>query len=181
MPPYKSPTDPSKPRHHKAVPKSLTTSSPSLGPPTLTVGQIAERLSTTPPEAAATRERLRHWTREGLLLPVARHHEGTGKHRQYEWSSQYDAAILNAVARAGLHIVSRPYLFTALSKARVAREKWERTEYKGPLFLVILHMAAGGDTEIAIHEGEPKCDLSAELSIVINLGRIFADIRASGT
>jgi hypothetical protein len=34
-------------------------------------------------------------------------HSGTGKHRKYDASSVYDAAILNAVARAGLHVVTQ--------------------------------------------------------------------------
>jgi hypothetical protein len=67
----------------------------------LTVGQIAEQLIALAPDAAETRERIRHWTREDLLSPVASHHSGTGRHRKYDASSVYDAAILNAVAQAG--------------------------------------------------------------------------------
>jgi DNA-binding transcriptional MerR regulator len=144
----------------------------------LTVGQITEQLAAIAPNKEATRERLRHWTREGLLSPVADHHSGTGTHRRYDPSSVYDAAILNAIAGAGLNIASRPYLQTALSKAREARQKWERVEIKGPLFLQIIHKGADA-TEILIHEGDPKYDAAAELTIVINLAWIFANVRPS--
>jgi hypothetical protein len=177
MPQHKSPTDPPKQDYDLVAAESLSVSSPSLGTPTLTVGQIAEQLGTATTDVVATRERLRHWTREGLLSPVARHHSGTGTRRGYDPSSVYDAAILNAVARAGLHIVSRPYLLDALSMARQARQQRELAKDKGALFLEISHKAAGGGTVIAIHEGTVKCDPDAELSIVINLARIFEDVR----
>jgi hypothetical protein len=71
---------------------------------------------------------------EGLRSPIASHHSGTGKHRRYDASSVYDAAILNAVARAGLHVVTQRYLLEALSAARHAPQKWERTKTRGPFF-----------------------------------------------
>ena len=86
---------------------SLTNPRPSFTTPTLTagmpvtVGQIAKQLRTLASDAAETRERIRHWTREDLLSPIASHHSGTGRHRKYDASSVYDAAILNAVAQAG--------------------------------------------------------------------------------
>jgi hypothetical protein len=83
------------------------------------------------------------------VLTRASHHSGTGKHRKYDASSVYDAAILNAVARAGLHVVTQRYLLEALSTARHARQKWERTKTRGPLFLEISHQAVGGRTATA--------------------------------
>jgi DNA-binding transcriptional MerR regulator len=159
----------------------LTAPSPVLGTPTLTVGQITEQLATIAPNKGASRERLRHWTREGLLLPVAGHHSGTGTHRRYDPSSVFDAAVLHAIVRAGINIASRAYLQTALSKAREARKKWERGEIMGPLFLEIVHKVADGPTEILIREGEPKYDSTAELTILINLTWIFSNVRPSRT
>src|SRR5215471_4882471 len=91
------------PGRHDLEAQSLTVASPVIGTPTLTVtvGEIAEQLSATPEETPAVRERLRHWTREGLMSPIAHRHAGTGKHRHYEPSITYDGAILNALARAG--------------------------------------------------------------------------------
>jgi hypothetical protein len=78
---------------------------------------------------------IRKRTREGLLVPVDRHHAGTGKHRRYDADSTYDAAILNAVASAGLHVVTQKYPIEALAMARHARAKWQRTRSRGPLLL----------------------------------------------
>jgi DNA-binding transcriptional MerR regulator len=164
---------------HQLAAEPLTASSPELGKPTLTVGQIAEQLSALAPDAAATRERVRHWTREGLLAPVGNRHSGTGKHRRYDAHSVYDAAILNAVASAGLHVVAQQYLIEALSRARHALLKWEQTERRGGLWLEISHKAAGGGTAIAIHEGAVRCEQDAQLSIVINLAQIFAEVRTT--
>jgi DNA-binding transcriptional MerR regulator len=182
MPRHRDLPDRSKPAADMLIAEEpLTVSSPVLGTPTLTVGQIAEQLVSIAPDKPATRERLRHWTREKLLSPVADHHSGTGTHRQYDPSSAYDAAILQAIACAGLNVVSRPYLRTALSKANEARQKWELAEIKGPLYLEIVHKVAEGTAEILIHEGEPRYDTAAELRIVINLARIFASVRPSRT
>jgi hypothetical protein len=167
-------TPPATPGLH---PKSLTVASPALGTPTLTVGEIAEQLSASPEETPAVRERLRHWTREGLMSPIAGHHAGTGKHRQYDPGITYDGAILNALARAGLHIVSRPYLAKALSVARQARQEWELAKKPASLFLEISHRPTGGDAAIAVHKRKVECDPDAELSIVINLDRVFSEVQ----
>jgi len=181
MPRLRELPDRSKPTGHTLTAESLTVHSPILGTPTLTIGQITEQLAAIAPDKVAGRERLRHWTREGLLLPVADHHSGTGNHRQYDPSISYDAAILHAIARAGLNVVSLPYLQTALSKARDARLKWERATIKGPLLLEIVQKGAECGTEILIHEGDPKYDTAAELTIVINLAWIFANVRTDLT
>jgi hypothetical protein len=170
-------TPPATPGRDDLHPKSLTVASPAIGTPTLTVGEIAEQVSASPEETPAVRERLRHWTREGLMSPVAGHHAGTGKHRQYDPGITYDGAILNALARAGLHIVSRPYLAKALSAARHARQEWELAKERAPLFLEISHTPDVGDAAIAVHKRSVECDPAAELSIVINLDRIFSDVR----
>jgi DNA-binding transcriptional MerR regulator len=179
MPRRKNLPDRSKSGRDTVTAEGLTNPSPVLGTPTLTVGQIAEQLVSIASNKAATRERLRHWTREGLLSPIGDHHSGTGTHRQYGPSSTYDAAILHAIACAGLNVVSRPYLQTALSKASEARQKWQQAEIKGPLFLVIVHKLAEGTTEVLIREGGPTCDPAGEVTIVIDLARIFAGVRPS--
>jgi hypothetical protein len=43
----------------------------------------------------------------------------------------------------------------------------------------IVHKGADA-TEILIHEGEPKYETVAELTIVINLAWIFANVRGAG-
>ena len=164
----------SRKQHHlSAVP--LTVASPELGTPTLTVGRIAEQLRTLAPDTAASTERIRHWTREGLLVPVERHHAGTGKHRRYDVSSVYDAAVLSVIADAGLHIAAHRYLLNGLSLARRALQKWRAAKSGAGLFLEISHTKAGSPT-IAIHEGTVAPKQSARLSILLNLAQIFLDV-----
>jgi hypothetical protein len=168
---------PATPGRNDLVAKSLTVASPVIGTPTLTVGEIAEQLSASPEETPAVRERLRHWTREGLMSPIAGHHAGTGKHRHYDPGVAYDGAILNALARAGLHIVSRPYLATVLSVARHARQEWELAK-SPPRFSSKFPTGRGAATpQFAVRKRKVECDPDAELSIVINLDRIFSDVR----
>jgi DNA-binding transcriptional MerR regulator len=166
-------------KHQRLTAVPLTVGSPELGVPTLTVGQIVEQLSPVAPDAAAMSERIRHWTREGLLLPVNQHHAGTGRHRRYSPHATYEAAILNALATAGLQLVSRPYIQPALSHARAALQKWQEAKSAGhklPLFfLVILH--GSGEPTASIREGIVQHDPNAEVMVVVNLSRLFLRVR----
>ena len=168
-------------KHRALTAVPLTVASPELGTPTLTVGQIVEQLGPIAPDAAAMSERIRHWTREGLLIPVNQYHAGTGRHRRYSSHATYEAAILNALATAGLQLVSRPYIQPALSQARAALRKWQEAKSAGhklPLFfLVILHES--GEPTASIREGIMKHDPNAEVMIVVNLSRLFLRVRDS--
>jgi hypothetical protein len=95
---------------------------------------------------------VRHWTREDLLSPVASHHSGTGRHRKYDASSVSDAAILKAVARAGLHVVMQLYRLEALSAARAP----ERPPPDCPDMPPRLDVAgcANGAPRASSHDGE---------------------------
>ena len=161
-----------------AVP--LRAGSPEVGAPTLTVGQIVEQLGAVAPNsAAAMSERIRHWTREGLLVPVDQHHAGTGRRRRYSSDTGYEAAVLNAFASSGLHLVSRPYIQAALSHARAVLQNWRQAisaGHKLPLFfLVISHemTEVGSEPAVSIHEGVVKHAPTAEIMIVVNLSQLF--------
>jgi MerR HTH family regulatory protein len=170
-------------KRHALTAVPLSVASPELEALTLTVGQIVEQLGPiTPDAAAAMRERIRHWTREGLLLPVNQHHAGTGRHRRYSPDTSYEAKVLNALANAGLQLVSRPYIQAALSKARAVLQKWRQARSAGhklPLFfLVISHdMTLNGEPTASIHEGIVKHDPTAEIVIVVNLSELFLRVR----
>jgi DNA-binding transcriptional MerR regulator len=167
-------------RVHQVTAVSLTVAPPIFGKPTVTVGEIAQRVQTIGPNPASTIERIRHWTREGLLIPADQHHAGSGKHRRYATESVYDAAILTVIANAGLPLVSQTYLHKALPLARGALRKWIRVRRKNQdimLFLEISQTASEtGSRSVRIHEGAVKHDSSAELSIIINLSQIFTRV-----
>ena len=146
--------------------------------PTLTVGEIAERLAPIAPDTAATVQRIRHWTRENMLLPVDRHHAGTGKHRRYAVDAIYDAAILHVTTDAGLNIASQRYLVDALTMARFALPKWKKARSQGqtpPLYLCITRRAdKSGRTEVEVRKepGPP----SQVFTIIIDLAKLYACI-----
>jgi hypothetical protein len=160
----------------KAVP--LTVGSPDLGEPTLTVSQIVEQLGPlTPDEAAALSERIRHWTRKGLLLPVDQHHAGTGRHRGYRPATSYEVVVLNALARAGLDLVSRPDIRAALEQATAAFQKWLQAMSAGrkpPL--LFLRMQVGSEPTVSTHEELVRHAPAAETMIAVNLSKLFSRV-----
>jgi DNA-binding transcriptional MerR regulator len=160
---------------HHLTPASLAVGSPELGAPTLTVGGIAEQLRTLAPDTEASIERIRHWTREGLITPVKKPHAGTGKHREYDALSVLDAAILTVIADAGLHIAAHKYLLDGLAQVRGAFEKWKVAEGGDDLFLEISQTKVGKPF-IAVHEGSDILNSTARLTILINLTQILLEI-----
>lgn len=174
------------------------------GDPTLTVGQVAQKLMlitggrrdpsvpaarpgdvegamalTEPSDTVAISgvvdtalvERIRHWTREQLLLPVSQIHAGTGRARLYSSDVVFDAALLHVLTSAGFTVSSMRYLVDALTAARLALPKWKKEG--GPLYLVISRSA--DRTEVEVVRQEPVA-ATADLAVVVNLGRIFARV-----
>ena len=66
-----------------------------------TVGRMAARIARTggPDEIATITRQLRNWTTLGLLTPVGEKHEGTGRHRLYDYPQLMKAALLEVLAR----------------------------------------------------------------------------------
>lgn len=157
------------------IPASLAVSSPVVGAPTFTVGEMAEQLRPLCSNKIATVERLRGWTRGGILNPVDKEHEGTGTRRKYEVNSIFDAAVLSAIADAGLPIVGQSYLLHALSLVRRERENWTKGERSGQLFLEISPMQAGTPF-LAVHKSAVTPNPNARLTILINLVEIFSQV-----
>lgn len=161
---------------HHLIAADLSVSSPELGTRPITVGQIAEHLRSIAPDVPASTERLRYWTKEGLLSPIKQKlHGGTGTHRKYEVSRIFDAAALTIIAASGLQI-ARGCLVDALSQARLALQNWRG----GALFLEISY-ATNAIPKINIHEGEVRSNPAARISINLNLVQILSDARLQVT
>ena len=159
---------------HHLTAASLTTEVPKFGAPTLTVGGIAEELRTLAPDTEASIERIKQWTRGGLIIPVKTPYAGTGTHREYDLLSVLDAAILTVIADAGLHIASHKYLLDGLALIRRALQK-RKPEKSRDLYLEIAYVK-DSDPIFAIHESSVKPHPNARLSIVLNLTEIFLDV-----
>ncbi|MGB9389009.1 MAG: hypothetical protein WCB70_03295 [Xanthobacteraceae bacterium] len=69
-----------------------------------TLSEIAEILADTPESKPALSERIRHWTREGLIQPIGLKHPGTGRHREYENFVLLEISVLEALAGLGLKV-----------------------------------------------------------------------------
>ena len=117
----------------------------------LTVSEIAHRLA-KPERQAALRERIRHWTRKGLVKPIGEKNPGTGRHRQYDESVLVDVAILNALARLGIQVRG---LHAVLREANELIETWakERKETKdfGIIYLVISYDPVLDEPSVLVH------------------------------
>ena len=64
---------------------------------TLTVSAIAERIRRPHEDIRIAGDRIRNWTREGLLEPLGEKNPGTGKVRRYPESALIDAALLQVI------------------------------------------------------------------------------------
>lgn len=156
------------------------------GDPTLTVGEIAERLAAIAPDISVTVQRIRHWTREQMLLPVDQLHAGTGKHRRYAADAVYDAAILHVATSAGLNISSQRHLIDSLTMARIALPKWKlaRAEGRKPWLHLFIWRTSAGITQVGTHD-DPKAQpedhrgfRAADIvfTIDMNIGKLFEQV-----
>ena len=142
-----------------------------------TIGQIVDKFC--PSDPATVFERLRHWTKEGLISPVDQHHSGTGTPKLYEFDSPFDCAVLNALAVAGVQVLSRPYIKTALRETHNALAKYRDAQHakrKPPALSLVISQQVDGEPTVTLHEGAVKHDPATQVAIVINLTQLFAHV-----
>jgi len=146
---------------------------------TVTAGGIAELIA-RPTDNASLVTRIRNWTAQRLLVPLGSVHTGVGKHRQYDLVAVIDAAVLNALAEAGIQPVGRegPLLF-ALAQTQAAYRDWVRQPKTHYLLEVSGVRSASGEGTAYVHrlrkESErPRPTVDAEVVILVDLNRIFA-------
>jgi DNA-binding transcriptional MerR regulator len=143
----------------------------------LTVADIAELIRRPDADKAAVVERIRGWTKEGLLSPAGDRNPGTGRPRLYEESAAYDAAILNAMADVGLHVGQQRYFLVVLNLAQEAKTKW--AQGKRRLYLEVADFGRpnpqGQYHAVFLHE-RISMHSRAEASLTVNISRLFARI-----
>jgi DNA-binding transcriptional MerR regulator len=64
---------------------------------TLTVGDIADKIRRPHEDVRIAGDRIRNWTREGLLAPIGEKNPGTGKVRRYPETALRDAALIQVI------------------------------------------------------------------------------------
>jgi hypothetical protein len=152
----------------------------------LTAGEIAERIQLPGEDLRAIGERLRTWTKEGLLKPLGRRSPGTGRYHRYPQRALIDAAILSLLAqRYGLWGKKAP-LFTnklldlavnELPKMPAHREKRQIAyivfgsidgKFLGNVQIVDRPKAQSGASDLRL-----MIPPSMDDAILINLNRLF--------
>jgi hypothetical protein len=97
----------------------------------LTIGEVAARVRDLGRNPLTVTENLRHYAKLGFFNIVGGAGEGTGRHRQYDPDAVYDAAILVALADAGLHPGEQRWIADAISMCRHTLREWKQARRKG--------------------------------------------------
>jgi hypothetical protein len=153
----------------------------------LTAGEIAERIQQEGEDVRAISERLRHWTKEGLLKPLGKKNPGTGRRHRYPERALVDAAILSRLTQKyGLWAKKMPLFTTALLDKAVEQIPKMRghLENKRIVYLVcasidgkfLANVQQVAEPGVLNPPPEDRLTLSPSMddAIVINLNRLFA-------
>jgi hypothetical protein len=148
-------------------------------PARLTVGDIAKRLATLVPDTELTKQRVRHWTRIGVLLPFGRRKTGTGIARRYDEGSVFDAAVLSRFADLGRDLASLECVHQALALAREWHRNWDRLDARGVLAIKSLPSGGGILPFAVVHQHMAEIEPVVDWVIAIPLAQLAWRIRLS--
>ena len=152
----------------------------------ITAKEIAESIVGADGDLQPAIERVRHWTREGLLVPVGDRNPGTGRKRFYEDDALVSARVLNVLADFGIGV---GVMRTALVLGHHAATEIADKRSQGIVcFLIIDKGGAVGPNPLArLHEqpdvrlDRPGLDplplgpvLIGEAALVINLTALLS-------
>jgi hypothetical protein len=125
-------------------------------------------------------DRVRNWTKEGLLKPVGDIHPGTGRKKQYSEKAAIRALILQTISDA---TGGRSVFLAEMIKEVDARLR----KYQGQrdLLFAIHRKAGGGGKFVLAHWQADKLgpgilESTADIHIVLNPNRIFDAMEKAG-
>jgi len=187
--------------------ENLVSGSPTFTAPALSVGwtvsDLAAFLAPIAPDQPNTVQRIRHWTREGILRPIeSSAHAGPGNHRLYSNAAVYSAAFLHVYTVAGLPISHSRFLKTIMPEVDAAAAQWLADQKKAEkwfaeqkkkgkpagfamLSRLVIGMNAAGEirtvrthsTSRGVHFHEKLESLRDEAMVLeFDLARIFAEV-----
>lgn len=148
----------------------------------LKVGDLAAMLASTASDPESIIERIRHWTREGVLQPIASENAAPGKHRHYDKASAYCAKVLNAMADLGLPVSQSRFLADAMQVVNSEAAKWMTAREKGqpttttPL---IIGMTMGKAIQVGagkLRDAHGFKVADAVLKIEVDLAKLFMEV-----
>jgi hypothetical protein len=121
-----------------------TVRSPSV--PHLTVRDIAKRIRRDNEDLEVVVNRLRNWTKEGLLQFSGDKHPGTGRARLYPEYAVIDALVLGGLTAIGIPAVragsATPYT-TVFHFGRHAYQEFAKREAAGEIIFLVVFGAEG--------------------------------------
>jgi hypothetical protein len=153
----------------------------------LTAGDIARLIQEPGEDLRAIGERLRHWTKEGLLKPIGRP-KGTGHHLRYPERALVDAAILSRLTqRYGLWAKKVPFISALLDIAVNEIPKMpQHIQKKQTVYLFLSTVAgkfSGSVQKVDDPEGPARLfwlrlsvERDFEDAIIINLNLLFEKV-----
>jgi hypothetical protein len=154
----------------------------------LTAGEIANRIQEPGEDLRAISQRLRHWTREGLLKPIGKQNPGTGHHLRYPERALVDAAILSRLTRRFGFWAKKVPFTGALLDAVVEQLPHMRLHIQNQKIAYLFLGTRGGDflgqVQVVDDPNGPVRRFRERLTvppdfddvILINLNRLFAQV-----
>jgi DNA-binding transcriptional MerR regulator len=135
-------------------------------------------------------ERIRYWTREGLIFPKDEKNPGTGRHRRYDESALLHAAVLNGLADLGVQLRQQRQIIKYVKPIFRDADKWREfwsAWWKDPKnhsapYLLISNLDAEKlkfvEVQVDVSDGlhTLKCNLPGEASILLNLSSYFLTV-----
>jgi hypothetical protein len=147
----------------------------------ITVSEIAERIRREDEDLTTVVDRLRNWTKEGLLQPLGKKNPGTGRKRRYPETAIIDALVLSFLTeRTTMTAVKAASIGDFFEKAREFWHTTPRGEKDQRVFVISFSQEetwAGLSTTkglAALVESKPD-----EVHIVINLKPLFERLNIS--
>jgi hypothetical protein len=158
--------------HYKAILMALST---------LTVRDLANRIHRRDEDPSAVIERIRHWTREGLLIPRGEKNPGTGRHRKYPETALEFALILNELADLGIHVgAARKFIFPNATTMRAGLQKAFDAARSGSEIVYLIFPRFEHDRPqppYTLRGDHELGRLATEATVVLNLTKLFKRLR----
>jgi DNA-binding transcriptional MerR regulator len=125
-------------------------------------------------------QRMRHWTRERLLLPLGETNPGTGKHRLYRDTAIYDALILEAMTDRGIPIATQRLIIGTVRQERHLGRRVKEQEKSGAKFFLVIETLGNHSAPYFSDDLEDLKDRIADSILIFDLVRLFAQIKSTG-